>query len=454
MKFKNALIISALWTGPQLLSAQSGGQNFTISPYSNFGLGEILNQNIAEAGTSGQTFSGAYSYSFFNPATLGNLKYTAFNFGMNYRYGLVETQGAQKSYMGGGLSYLSLAFRTMHKNIPRYVDSAGMKRRKGFNPLNWNSHISVFPTTSVGYNYTVESSSPFLTRTAHIGKGGVNALEWGNSLTYGRHLSLGYSAAFLFGQLTDRSVFSIPDSSDLFILDDEKLVSVRGFRHQAGMMYQFKLDSTYHRIGLSYRWNTGTRAANERLARVYGYTNGSITSSDTILSEAGSFEPISLPGGIGLGYNVQWRKKWSIALDYYSEKWSNYSAYFQSNKKLANRTDYGITFTLNPIDEKQGKDKKMPVPLRIGGRYSETQNVFQTGTSSSTVITEQNVFVGFGIPFTRRYFDNQVIRSMINVRVDYTNRGQITSGLAREQYLITTVSFNLGDIWFQRRKFD
>lgn len=454
MNFKKSIFLTVSVLSLNALDAQSSGQNYTISPYSNFGLGEILNLNIAEAGNSTQTYSGAYSYSFFNPATLANLKFTTFDFGMNYRYGLIETNTAARSYRGGGLSYLSLAFRSLHKNIIQYKDSAGLKKKSGHKPLNWNSYLSIYPGTSVGYNYTLENTVPFLTRTAHSGKGGVNAFEFSNSFSYGKHLSLGYSAAYLFGQISDRSVFSAPDSADLFILDDDRSLTIRGYRHQAGFMYQFKMDSTYHRFGASYRVYSGVKAANRRLTHIYGYTNGVLTSADTIFVEGGNFQGLSMPGGFGLGYSFQWRKKWSVALDYYNEKWSNYEAFFQSSQKLSNRSDYGLTFVLNPLDEKQGKTRKMPIPVRLGARYTETQNVVKSTSGERINIDEKSAFIGFGIPVTRRYYDNQVLRSMINVRFDYTTRGSLRPGLAKEQYFITTLSFNMGDIWFQRRKFD
>ena len=71
MNCKSILLLSGLALASVQLGAQSSGQNFTNSPYSNFGLGEVLNTNFAQAGFQGQTFSGAYSYSFQNPATLG-----------------------------------------------------------------------------------------------------------------------------------------------------------------------------------------------------------------------------------------------------------------------------------------------------------------------------------------------------------------------------------------------
>jgi hypothetical protein len=453
MNLKKTILTSGALLPICLLFAQSSGQNYTISPYSNFGLGEVLNSNIAEAGNNGQTYSGAYSYSFLNPATLGNIRFTAFDFGLNYRYGLVESGSAQRTFQGGGLSYMSLAFRTLHRTLPLYKDSAGIKKRTGGLRIGWNSFIGVAPVTSVGYNYTAEDSTPFLTRTLHSGKGGINSLQFGNSFSIGKNLSLGYSAAYLFGQLSDRSLFSAPDSPDLYLVEDEKTVFINGFQHQAGLMYQFELDSTYHRFGASYRWNSGMKASRQRITQVFGYNDGNVTSSDTILNTETGRQSFDMPGGFGVGYSFQWRKKWSIGLDYYQQLWGNYSAFFQPTQKLAHRTDYGFTFILNPMDEKPANAKKMPIPVRLGARISNTQNVF-TQNNVATTVQEQSAFIGFGIPFVRRYYDNQVLRSMINVRVDYTTRGTTANGLAKEQYLVTTVSFYLGDVWFQRRKFD
>ncbi|MCC7299191.1 MAG: hypothetical protein IT244_12720 [Bacteroidia bacterium] len=453
MNFKKYLFLAACSTLSYNLLAQSSGQNYTISPYSNFGLGEVLNTNLAQAGYLSQTYTGAYSYSFLNPATLGNLKYTSLDFGLNARYGVIETQGQSRSFQGGSLSYLSLAFKTMRRYIPQFSDSAGTKKRTGTFPISWNSYFSIYPSTSVGYNYTVENTTPFLTRVSHSGKGGVNTVEFGNAFGFGKHINVGYSGAFLIGQITDRSLVSAPDSADLYIIDDDRTANIRGYKHQVGVMLRLGSDSAKHTFGASYRFYSGVKASNQRLTQVFGLTATGYTQPDTVLNIEGSYQKISMPAGFGFGYNFSFRNKIAIGLDYYRENWANYTSYFQSSQKLANRSDYGLSFTLNPLDEKPNKSKKMPLPVRFGLRYSQTQNVF-TKSGSNVNITENAAYFGFGLPITRRYFDNTVIRSMLNVRFDYVNRGTLNSGLAKEQYLITTLSFNLGDVWFQRRKFD
>lgn len=433
--------------------SQSSGQNFTISPYSNFGLGEVTNANISEAGYNHHTYSGSYSHSFMNPATLCNLQYTTFDFGLNLKQGLIQSQDAKRSFYGGGLSYLNLAFRTVNKSIPVYTDSAGVKKKKKNIPIHWNSSLGIYPVTTIGYNYTAEDTTPFLTRALHSGKGGINSLQFGNGIGIGKNIAIGYSASYLFGQISDRSVFTAPDSADLMLVDDEKSVYIHGLQNQLGILYQFQLDSTYHKFGASLKWFSAMAASRQRFTQVFGYSGGSVSSVDTVLDNSTPYEHFSVPSAYGFGYNFQWRKKWSIGLDYYHQRWGNYNAFFQQNQKLANRTDYGITFILNPVDEKLAGTKRMAIPFRMGARFSNTQNVF-TNAGVETNIQEQSVFVGFGIPFVRRYYNNEVLRSMINFRVDYTTRGTLNNGLVKEQYLVGTITFNLGDIWFQRRKFD
>lgn len=451
MNFRNLFLVVA---GLKAASSfgQTSGQNFTTSPYSNFGLGEILNQNLVQAGSQSQTWSGAYSYSLLNPATLSNLKYTSFDFGFSQRTGAVESGTQKQTFNGGSLNYISLGFQLWHKDVKRRDTIQGIPKVK-VSPFVWNAAINLYPSTSIGYNYTFESLLPYKTSTAHSGKGGINAFEWSNGFRLGKHISLGYAIGNLFGQMSDKSLFSAPDSTQFNIVEDEKKVNLRGWQQTAGAMFNFSFDSTYHRFGASFRWHSGMRAQTERLTRTLEISNFSVSIVDTILNLSSAYKKFTMPTSFGVGYYFQYRRSFGIGIDYRKQLWGNYSAYFEPNTKLTNRNDYGFAFTLFPEDEKNPTKKRMSAPIRLGGRYSVTQNAL-TSAGNTIQIEEQSAYIGFGIPFTRRYFDNRVLRSMIHVQVDYLQRGKNLVGLAREQYLIFTVGLNLGDIWFQRRKFD
>jgi hypothetical protein len=95
----------------------------------------------------------------------------------------------------------------------------------------------------------------------------------------------------------------------------------------------------------------------------------------------------------------------------------------------------------------------MPVPVRLGGVWSETQQVF-TSAGQEVQIGEFKAFAGFGIPMIRRYYDNSVITSVMHIQAQYLQRGSLQTGLAQERYFQLNLGFQLGDKWFQRRKFD
>lgn len=452
-----ASLLGGLLTATFALS-QSGGQNYTISPYSNFGLGELINQNFIQAGANSQTHNGAYSYSLFNPATLANIRYATLDFGLNGRIGNVYSGDQTRNFNGGSFSYMSLAFNNWKKDKVRSIASTSQTKKRKTTPFAWNSGLSLYPGTSVGYNYLFESYNPFRTRTIHSGSGGVNVLELAQAMKLGNHISFGFSSGYMFGQIRDISVLGFPDSVDYQYIEDDKSVVIRGFQHRAGAMFSFGGDSARHTLGFSYGFHSVVKAGQTRLvrtleSRIIQNNLQNLYTVDTVLNIESGMQKITMPASFGLGYQFRYRRLFSVGVDYRKQLWGNYAAYFNPGAKLSDRTDYGFTITLNPHDEKPLRQKRMKMPIRFGGVMSETQNAFN-GTGGKLVIQEQRAFIGFGIPISRRYFDNRVLRSIVHFQADYINRGENSNGLAREQYLVFSLSMNLGDIWFQRRKFD
>jgi hypothetical protein len=145
-----------------------------------------------------------------------------------------------------------------------------------------------------------------------------------------------------------------------------------------------------------------------------------------------------------------------LALDYRQQSWGGLDPmFFDAGRKYTTRKDYGVTFTLNPNDFKHPSHKKMRWPVRVGGVLSETQYSFVNSSGTATnQIVQQRAFVGFGIPIVRRYYDNTVLSSVVHLQVDYIQRGLATDGLAKEQFINVSLGLQLGDMWFQRRKFD
>ncbi len=438
------------------LNAQgSSGQNFISTPYSNYGIGEWTNTNFYQAGASQHTYSGFYSYSFLNPATLGDVRYTAFDASASLRTGYSQLGTEKYEFLGGGMEYLSLALPVWKKISQKLISYDSIKDVKRWKLTPWGATtaISIKPITSVGYSYYQDQNDTLKTRTSHKGSGGVNSLNWNTGFRLGNNFRVGYGLGYVFGVTKDNALFSVVDSLELGVVEDARTINVRGMQQQLGLMYTFKLDSTYHKFGASYEWFSNTHATRNRLTRSMEVTSAGYTSIlDTILNEAGDKRSISLPSSFGLGYYFQYRKSWALSFDWRTQMWTNYSAFFDNNS-YQNRADWGVTFHLNPEDVKRNNQKKMSVPVRLSFRQSNSQLQFPTNEDVWGV-KEQRIGLGFGIPMVRRYYDNSVITNLIHIQAEYWTRTPTGGGLPNEQFFTIGVGFQLGDIWFARRKYD
>lgn len=459
MKFSKIVyiaLIAALMLQTEKVSAQtSTGQNQTLSPYSNFGIGEWQGAAYLQNGYNLHTRSGSYTYSSVNPATLGNVYYTTLDMGANFKTGLISSGDQTRSFNGGGMSYVSLAFRTWNY-YKRSVTRDSLSKVKTYKSTRFgtNSAIILKPLTSMGYQYGSSTITPIPTKTTHSGNGGINVLQSAHALRLGNAVQLGYSVGWVFGNLSNQTLLYFPDSASYRYLEDYRSVTIRGMQQQFGFLTNFKLDTTYHSFGASIQTYNSLRGSQDRLLRTMKISGSYLTPTDTIIFNQLAKQSFNLPISIGAGYTFRYKSTWSISLDYRQQNWSSNAAmFFDGNRTYADRKEYAATFILHPMDTKLPNRKKMQWPVRLGVSQANTQYKFQNG---STGLTEQRAFVGFGIPFVRRYFDGTSLISMVNFQVDYLQRSPnpANTSLATERFINFRIGVQLGDLWFQRRKFD
>ena len=457
--FQFTLFLFALLNALQTTAQSTTGQNQTLSPYSNFGIGEWSSANFLQIAGANQTRSGAYTYSLANPATLGNLYYTTLDMGARANTGTLSANDQSRTFNGGGISYVSLAFRTWNY-YKRKVTRDSLNKIKTYKSTRFatNSALTLKPLSGMGYQYAINNTSPFPSKTTHSGGGGVNLLESSHVLRLGNTLSLGYSAGWVFGTLIDRSLFYIPDSTNFRYVEDYRTVQVRGMQQKAGLLLNFKTDTHYHSIGASLQWVNSLNGSQERLVRSMYLAGGYLNPEDTILKSSLYKQPFTLPLAFGLGYSVRYKQKLTLNVDYKKQLWSsNSSMFFDANRTYVDRSEAGISLIINPLDSRASGKKKMSWPIRLGASNANTQYQFNGSNPTGIYnINEQRAFIGVGIPFVRRYFDNTALVSMVNLQIDYLKRSPkpFNNSLATEEYLNFTIAVQLGDVWFQRRKFD
>lgn len=231
---------------------------------------------------------------------------------------------------------------------------------------------------------------------------------------------------------------------------------MHGMEQKLGVLFYVKKDSTYHTFGGSTQFYSNLNGQESRLTRTMELAGSNVYIVDTVLNLNTPKTAFSLPKSFGMGYTFQYRQSWSLALDYRQQDWKNNSAiFFDAGRSYTTRKDYGFTFTIHPNDIKLPKQKKIKSPIRFGAVLSETQFEFAGTTAVPAYqLAQQRAFIGFGLPIKTRYYDNTILTSLIQIQLDYTQRGTTKFGLAKEQFFMVKLGFQLGDVWFQRRKFN
>ncbi len=450
------------------------------SPYSRYGIGDLSGKGFAQSFAMGGTNIALQNDStpmFFinsgNPASYSNIRLTTAELAENFTRTQLQSASAKKTINNAGFAYLSLAF-----------------------PINkwWGTSIGLLPYSSVGYKV---SDHQVINNVGEVdflyeGSGGVNQVYWGNGIKplfglpqlfleskkYSRLkeeknyakankilnrkkslqlLSLGLNASYMFGSFdnTRRSIF--PGSSNSFNARTGTITRIGDFYFDYGAQYSYTFDSLRgHEIkdkvklllGASFATQTDLNAKIDSLS--YTYFNNSLGTEigkDTIQNVQNVKGKIQFPLSFGFGLGIKKGDRWLIAGDFAIQNWSTYMAFNKSQAlKNSMRVSMGMQFVPNSKANGKGSYYKR-IYYRIGGRYAQTLLELK-----NTRLTESALSIGLGFPVGRSFMLQNF--SVINFGVEFGERGTISNGLIKEQFIKATIGFTINDRWFVKSKID
>ena len=169
-----------------VISAQAFSQRSTSSPYSYFGVGEEFGTRTVEQismGSIGAAYSSNRYLNFANPASLSELRFATYVFGVLNNELTIKDADIKQSTNSTNLSYFSFAFPVSKKMAVIF----GMQ-----------------PTSSVGYsliNTLSDLDGDPIEITQFSGTGDVNRIYGGFGLKLFKGFSVGLEADFLFGNI-------------------------------------------------------------------------------------------------------------------------------------------------------------------------------------------------------------------------------------------------------------
>lgn len=434
------LVISAFGA-----SAQNGAT--TSSPYSRYGIGDIdPNWTPQMAGMGGiaaatNTISGFATINTINPASYSAIGLTTIDvgvFGSSLKLARDE-QGSQKN-TNFRLNHLLFAF-----------------------PVTKRSALSfgLQPYSQRGYEYTQTQSNLGTTDPAdtnavnfkYSGEGGLTKAHIGYGFGIGRHLSLGANVSYIFGNMKDYRVTSIPGIYGAFDTRIEQSSSVRGLNYDYGAQYMFNLGER-NTLTFGYSGSAPTKLSIQNSTYVSHFTTGADGSQnlplDSVISQENPKSKLKMPSINRFGVAFKAGDKLLIGADYTMGKWSDLSAtgegYETVGQNMKDSKTYNIGAQLTPNVNKLNNYWAL-VDYRVGFMYNQTNL-----RVNNTDITQYAATFGLGFPL--RPSQTSASYYKINVSAEIGKRGALTNSLVKENYINIRLGFSLNDKWFTRYKFD
>jgi hypothetical protein len=411
--------------------AQEGAHS-SYSPYSIYGIGDIMTEGTAfnkGMGGVGVATRNKRFINYMNPASItarDSLSFMA-DFGLEQKNTLYR-QGNVKS---GNNTF----------NIYDFVMSFPIYRSSAF-------MVGVTPFSDVGYDFSsIEKNPEIIGNTGNIsydsyGTGGIYQLFIGAGVTFWDRLSLGAEAIYYLGNIDKVTNMDYSNSSYRSLNSGNEL-SVNAFTGKFGLQYEQKLGSDISMtIGATYRLGTGMKG----YATEYRYANMA-SLSDTLRYNVDTLagSGVRIADEIGVGIAIRKGDKWTAEFNYLRSDWTKSG--FERSRGFAAEGESKFTSTVSQ-SFRAGFEI---VPNRNDIRYYFKKCAYRAGVYYDQAyykldgnnVNSLGLTLGLTLPVFRLY-------NGLSLGVDVGQRASARNNMIRERYAKFVIGFNIHDLWFRK----
>lgn len=407
----------------------------TLSPYSQFGLGQIQDPITGfNAGMNGLGIGmkGHNEVNTTNPASYSAIDSLSFIFdaGVSGQMTNFEQGNKKINRYSAGLDYVSAIFR-VSKGV-------GMS-------------FGVQPYSQIGYNYTESGyvggeKTLSYTNTYHSRQTGIQNYYVGIGWRPAKFVSVGANIGYLHGEM-DRTVTNSFSDSNIDTYVKKYQTTINSYKADFGLQAYIPLNKKdVVTFGATYSLGHDLKADQELL---YMHTTSSTGTVDTTKYVAEN--AFAIPHTIGAGLSFTHGSKWRVGADYSLQKWSklSYPVFKESNQIK------GFVMSDNYYIDRQR--------MTVGGEYCSNEASrnfvnrirYRLGASYATPYykignvdgpKEISVSAGFVIPIVNGYNN----RSMLNISAQWINTE--AKGLIKENSFCIKIGFTFNERWFMKWK--
>jgi hypothetical protein len=388
-------------------------QNNTSSPYSYYGYGELMTQDVINTtGLASLSYNDGNNLNINNPASLSQLDSLTFIFqiGMVAKFTSLTQGNNSDSFNDLNLSKIAFGF----KASPRYGVA-----------------VSLSPYTSLGYDITsrelVEGSSEYFVRSL-LGTGGLNQLILSNGFKITNDLSVGVNGIYIFGN-NSRDEFILPENGSGYSYQQSTKLISKGLHFNLGAQYKYDFVENSLVLGLKYQPKIALRA--KTITDVINLGAEKYTDTDR-----GSYD-VPEAYGLSLGFN-KGKQLW-IGADYLLEKWSD-TKKFSKDNLLLDRNKFSLATVYNANDGYATKFLK-----KLSYRFGAFYDTGYIEVREERIKTKGFSF-GIGMPLAHG-------KGMINLSFEFGQMGSTDNNIVREDFGRINLELNLFENWFVKRKY-
>lgn len=398
----------------------------SFSPYSRFGLGDMVLQgsarNYAMGGIGLALRDGNY-INYLNPASYSEQDTLSFLFdaGLSGSYTTMKSATQNFSLNNGGLSHIIMGFP-----ITRW----------------YKSSLGLVPYSRVGYKVVDFALVPDIGIVDYYynGSGGLNKALWGNSVRFNKYLSAGVNVSYLFGSLTQTRTIRIPSDEDSFATESRGRVIINDFYFTYGLQLTLPVFKDLNlTAGMIYEPKKEVTAYNDMFVENILRTSTAIA-RDTVKNITGEKGTVNLPSNLGFGMVLRNSNKLILGADFYLQDWSKTLILGQADS-LTNSKSLRIGGQYQP-DFSDFRNYFKRIQYRAGVHYTETYLKLR-----GEQLKDYGLTLGVGLPFRNT-------KTTFNFAVDIGKRGTLAQNLILENYVVFNFSLSLYDFWFYKRRID
>ena len=405
-------------------NVESAAQNHLNSPYSRFGLGDLMprtSAGIAAMGGTGYTYQSATTVNFANPASYIGLDTLSF---------LLDAAFSWKNH--------TLTASTIQRGATFKFDylSAGFSFAKW-----WKTAIGIQPYSIMNYSITEEKTIDTLTQTlSYIGDGGVNEIFWGNSFRLFKNFSLGVNASVLVGTYAKNRVIEWGNPYD-FNTKIENSNRIRGAVVTLGAQYFIPVKEKGDLgLGFVYTLPIPVQSTETNTISTYWGKDYSTFQIDTLYPETPIKHSHAMPTQIGGGISWGKKDKYFVGIDFTWKNWSNYKFDGVKDPYLSDayKISVGGNYTPNYMSNKFFSRMTFSLGAKLEQTYLflEGEQLSQFGMNFGVLFPLKRSKTAFGIVF------------------EYGQLGTTVNNLIKENYFTATVNLRIHERWYQRKKLD